>query len=81
MSHKKQRGHMWGCWVVWSGGKDEGWMWDSSAKDAEENLRYCPMVFTERRRGIMPLVRDARRLGTIKSAKAVKVPIPEPPDA
>ncbi|KKN25546.1 hypothetical protein LCGC14_0883840, partial [marine sediment metagenome] len=33
MSHKKQRGHMWGCWVVWNGdGKewDEQWMWDTT---------------------------------------------------
>ncbi|KKL67389.1 hypothetical protein LCGC14_2135520, partial [marine sediment metagenome] len=77
-------GHMWGCWVVWNGdGKewDEQWMWDTTAKDRKRGFRYKPVVFTETREEIMPLVRYVRAEYTVKSAKAVKVPIPEPPDA
>lgn len=68
---------VWGCWVVWDSGGGE-WMWDTTAKDYYGHV-YCPLVFAERRKEIMPLVREMRALPQFKSAKAVKVQMPEGP--
>ena len=79
MSNRKQQNHMWGCWVVWKGptSKLSGWMWE--AIDGRANNPYYPTVFTVTREAIMPLVRYMRRQNHIKSATAIKVPIPELP--
>ncbi|KKL14789.1 hypothetical protein LCGC14_2512170 [marine sediment metagenome] len=75
MSDKK---YMWGCWVVWKDSTGSEWIWDSASTNREGNF-YSPLVFTERRKKIMPLVRHTRMLPWVKSAKSVKVPIPEGP--
>ncbi len=75
MSDKK---YMWGCWVTWKSRSEAEWMWDSDGKTYEDKY-YFPFVFTERRKEIMPLVRSMRQLPWVKSAKSVKVPIPEGP--
>ena len=85
MSYRKQHGHMWGCRVVWRVRKPpsdpkwhEEWMWimEARTKDGEA---YYPIVFAETRSAIMPLVKEMREQYNVKSAKAVKVPIPELP--
>ena len=77
-SHKKPRSHMWGCLVTMLNGGEQHWMMDGGAQDLEGNF-YCPIIFTETRREIMPQVRHARLRLSYKSVKAVKVPIPELP--
>lgn len=76
---------MWGCRVVWKQHDEndepkwhEEWMWDTTAND-KENKAYFPIIFTETRREIEPLVAYMRQLYNVKSAKAVKVSIPEIP--
>ena len=75
---------MWGCWVVWKSGYEE-WMRDmASNKERSPNefqYQYYPLVFTRTRKEIEPLRFFMRQQDYVKSAKAVKVPIPEPPDA
>ena len=83
MSHKKQRGHMWGCWVVWTediairGMPQEQWV---SGVSTHGYSLSC-LRFTKTRKEVELLVSHMRGLSHVKSAKAVKVPIPEPPDA
>ena len=76
MSNKK---YMWGCWVTWKNywGEPE-WMWDSNGRYKNKE-RYFPLVFTDRQKEIMPLVRHMRQVRCVKSAKAVRVPMPEGP--
>lgn len=82
MSYRKQKGNMWGCWVVWKdrdvGRWHEQWMWDTSAID-KDGKHYFPLVFTETRREIRPLAKYMRAKYWVKSAKAAKVPMPEGP--
>ena len=80
MSHKIQKGHMWGCWIVWEIMEyddrkwHEEWLWDIVELDKDNY--YFPLVFTETRREIMSLIKEMREMYNVKSAKAIKVPIP-----
>ncbi len=73
---------MWGCKVVWNNhGKDdepkwhEEWMWGAIEND--DGTTSFPLMFVEKRSEIMPLVRYMRDQPHVRSAKSVRVRIPD----
>lgn len=84
MSYRKQKGHMWGCRVVWRSESNnprwhEEWMWDAVPMPEDNKQFYFPLIFTETRKDIMPLVKYMRSKYDVKSATPIKVPIPQRP--
>ncbi len=75
----KQTGHMWGCWVRWEDDDESQWMWEIITAQSKEGKYHFPVVFARTRREIMYLVRRMRGYSWVKSAKAVKVPMPGGP--
>lgn len=81
--HEPQKTHV-GCWVVWrypeKNSPREEWMWARTHPTTDRGSFFL-LAFAETRREIMILVYSMRAQSHVESAKAVKVPIPEPPNA
>lgn len=65
---------MYAGFVTWVDG-DTGWIWDSIKQGSVKKNVYAPVVLTERKREIMPLVRQWRSMPWVKSVQVKRVQI------